>query len=85
VKAGTVEGYIALGSIAFFHLFDVVLLYTTVNFLRTNIAKLPPMDFAEFLRGNTLAQVSLAAFAIAIVCFAPALAGRYRRPVFWSR
>lgn len=59
-------GYVACGWNAFTHLIDVVMLWSTINNLRSSVAKLPPLNFDEFLSGNTLVSVELGLFVAAL-------------------
>lgn len=79
---GIAQGFIATAWLAAAHLLDLFLMFGFVNQIRANVAKLAPLDFAEFLSGNTLAQLSLLGLLAAIVCLAVSI--RLKSPVLSS-
>lgn len=77
-QRGIVQGCISFAWIALGHLMDVFLLYAVTNNLRITLAKRPPLDFADFISGNTLAQISVICFVTAIASLAICATTKFR-------
>lgn len=66
-RIGLWLGYIACGTNALAHLTDVMFTWGAINNLRATVSKLPPLNFNEFLSGNSLSTTEVALFISAIV------------------